>query len=218
MAGTLNLGHDASGSGTYNLNGGVLAISGLGAGSGTATFDFGGGTLQANTAFTASLPMTLTGTGGDANVNTAGHAVTLAGDFRAGGLTRRARAGLTLNGANTYTGTTTVQVGHCRSMPTTTTTNVLSNAGGVDVTGGFYWSWTIVPAGPCRQHGSKHVPRGLQQRRQRLPKNGQIRDALATGTAGLGLGWVDNATTHQVTIMPALYGDCTLDGVVGPAN
>ena len=45
---------------------------------------------------------------------------------------------------------------------------------------------------------------------------GQIRDTAATSS--VGLGWVDNATTHQVTVMPALYGDATLDGVVGPAD
>ena len=40
----------------------------------------------------------------------------------------------------------------------------------------------------------------------------QIYSTSATATQGLG--WVDNATTHQVTVMPALYGDCNLDGVV----
>ena len=29
---------------------------------------------------------------------------------------------------------------------------------------------------------------------------------------------MDNATTHQITITPARYGDATLDGVVGPAD
>ena len=33
-------------------------------------------------------------------------------------------------------------------------------------------------------------------------------------SASIGLGWVDNAATHQVTVMPALYGDANLDGVV----
>ena len=34
----------------------------------------------------------------------------------------------------------------------------------------------------------------------------------------IGLGWVDNTTTLQVIVMPARYGDATLDGVVGPAD
>jgi hypothetical protein len=40
----------------------------------------------------------------------------------------------------------------------------------------------------------------------------QLYSTAASNTTGLG--WVDNATTHQVTVMPALYGDCSLDGSV----
>jgi hypothetical protein len=40
----------------------------------------------------------------------------------------------------------------------------------------------------------------------------QIYSTSASTTQGLG--WVDNTTTHQVTVMPALYGDCNLDGKV----
>ena len=39
-----------------------------------------------------------------------------------------------------------------------------------------------------------------------------------TASASIGLGWVDNTTTHQVTIMPAVYGDANLDGVVNVAD
>jgi hypothetical protein len=42
--------------------------------------------------------------------------------------------------------------------------------------------------------------------------SGQIRDSSATTL--IGLGWVDNTTTMQITIMPAIYGDVNLDGVV----
>jgi len=34
----------------------------------------------------------------------------------------------------------------------------------------------------------------------------------------IGLGWVDNAATYEVTIMPALYGDANLDGVVDASD
>ena len=69
-------------SGTYNLNGGLLVLSSLSQGSGIAAFNFGGGTLQASAAMSGSLAMTLTGSGGNANVNSAGYAVSLAGDCR----------------------------------------------------------------------------------------------------------------------------------------
>ena len=85
----LYLGYSATGNGTYNLNGGVLAFSGLSGGSGSAAFNFGGGTLRAGAAFSSSLPMTLTGTGGNATVNTQSYAVTLSGiPLRHGGLTK----------------------------------------------------------------------------------------------------------------------------------
>ena len=51
VAGLLCFGHDTASSGTYNLNGGVLALHGLAAGSGTAAFNFGGGTLRADAGF-----------------------------------------------------------------------------------------------------------------------------------------------------------------------
>jgi fibronectin-binding autotransporter adhesin len=107
--GSLCLGKYASGTGTYNLNGGVLAAGGLAAGDGTAVFNFGGGMLFARSGFSSALPMTLTGEGGSATVDTNGCAVTLSGLLSgSGGLTKIGAGTLTLAGSNTYTGTTTV--------------------------------------------------------------------------------------------------------------
>ena len=59
--------------------------------------------------------MTLTGTGGNATVDTSGYTVTLSGvlsgTVSAGGLTKKGLGTLILNGANSYVGTTDVQVG-----------------------------------------------------------------------------------------------------------
>ena len=41
---------------------------------------------------------------------------------------------------------------------------------------------------------------------------GEIRDTSASGW--VGLGWVDNSSTHQITIMPTIAGDLNLDGSV----
>ena len=99
-------------SGTYNLNGGTLALNGLGQGSGSATFNFGGGTLKTNAAFTIGLPMTLTGTGGNANLNTNNYAVTLAGVLSGpGGLNKLGQGTLTLAAANVFSGQTTIAGG-----------------------------------------------------------------------------------------------------------
>jgi fibronectin-binding autotransporter adhesin len=112
VAGTVSLGDWVTGDGTYNLNGGVLALSRLKVGDGTATFNFGGGTLHPNGSLSSAMPMTLTGTGGNANVNTAGYSVTLSGQLSGpGGLNKLGTNTLTLCGANTYTGNTTVGTG-----------------------------------------------------------------------------------------------------------
>ena len=81
-------------------------------GAGTAAFNFGGGTLQASGALSTTLPMTLTGAGGNATVDTAGYAVTLSGQLSGpGGLDKLDTGTLTLSGANTYGGLTTVSGG-----------------------------------------------------------------------------------------------------------
>jgi fibronectin-binding autotransporter adhesin len=110
--GDLEFGRYSGSSGIYKLNGGTLILSSVTTGSGSATFNFGGGTLQASAPFSTTLPMTLTGIGGNANVNTAGNAVTLSGPLSGlGGLNKLGTNTLTLSGANTYTGNTTVSAG-----------------------------------------------------------------------------------------------------------
>ena len=97
---TLSLAYSAGSSGAYNLNGGLLNLTGLVAGSGTAAFNFGGGTLQAGASFSTTVPMTLTGSGGNAAVDTAGHTLTLSGSLSGpGGLTKTDAGALILAGS-----------------------------------------------------------------------------------------------------------------------
>jgi len=110
--GSLTFGSQSGSTGTYNLNGGKLIVASINSGSGTAAFNFGGGTLQASGTLSTYLPMTLTSIGGNANINTAGYAVTLSGQLSgSGGLNKLGTGTLTLSGANTYTGNTTVSAG-----------------------------------------------------------------------------------------------------------
>ena len=108
----LNLGNQTGSSGTYNLNGGVLAIAGLSQGGGAAAFNFGGGTLEATGPFSTGLPMTLTGSGGNATVDANGYAVTFSGNLSGpGGLVETGSGELMLSGTDTYSGGTTVSGG-----------------------------------------------------------------------------------------------------------
>jgi autotransporter-associated beta strand protein len=123
---TINGGNSGAGAwqGTYNLNGGTLAWGGgfnggPAGGLGVIYFNFNGGTLQF-TAGTAEGGWTSVNVmGGGATIDTMGNSVSYAdplaaGDGLGGGLTVMDSVGgglLTLNGANTYTGNTTVNGG-----------------------------------------------------------------------------------------------------------
>ena len=64
----------SSGTGVYNLDGGLLVLQSLNRGGGSASFNFNGGTLQAGSAgFNTSVPMMLGTSGGGATFDTAGY-------------------------------------------------------------------------------------------------------------------------------------------------
>jgi autotransporter-associated beta strand protein len=109
-ASSLSLGYSSGGSGTYDLNGGVLIASAISGGSGTAAFSFGGGTLEAGGSFTTSLPMTFAT---NAVIATPiGCAPALRGRLSASGGFLKADGGrLDLSGTNTYSGGTTLAGG-----------------------------------------------------------------------------------------------------------
>lgn len=116
-AGSLTVGFYTFGStATYNLDGGLLELSGsLTSNNGSAAFSFGGGTLGATAPWQSSLNMTLTGSGGNATVDTTGGSINLSGNLGGpGGLFKTGAGTLTLAGSNTYSGGTTVQNGTLR--------------------------------------------------------------------------------------------------------
>jgi MYXO-CTERM domain-containing protein len=110
----LLLGYDSGSTGTYNLNGGLLALSGSGLaqGSGSATFNFGGGTLGALAPWSSFVNMNLTGIGGNGVVDTTGGSISLSGNLTgSGGLTKIGAGTLILSAGNSYWGGTTVDAG-----------------------------------------------------------------------------------------------------------
>lgn len=104
---------------TFNLNGGTLTIGGIVAGNtgGTRVFNFNGGTLRPTlssmTFFDAGVASAANVLSGGAIIDTAGNDITIGQSLLdgGGGLTKNGAGTLALNGANTYTGATTVNAG-----------------------------------------------------------------------------------------------------------
>ncbi len=124
------------GTGTLNLNGGVLATSGVERWSSPSSFSAAGGTLRAttnNANILNGIGTAPLGTGG-LTVDSNGYAVGIATAFSgSGGLTKTGDGTLTLTGTQTYTGTTTVNggtllLGAADVLPTTNA--VVVNDGG----------------------------------------------------------------------------------------
>ena len=115
---TLTVSNAVGGTGTVNLDGGTLSANLLNKiSTGTAIVNLNGGTLQArqnNTAFMTGLNQANVKAGG-AVIDTNGFDVTvgqaLLDGTGGGGLTKNNAGKLTLTGANTYTGTTTINAG-----------------------------------------------------------------------------------------------------------
>jgi len=145
----LHQGNGSSVVNTFNLNGGTITVPSITAAnsSGTRTFNFNGGTLKAAAASTTFMAL---GTGsaaanvrnGGAIIDDGGFAIaisqpllhsSIAGDNATdGGLTKLGVGTLTLSGANTYDGNTTVKAGTLEfalaSVPTNATVSVSNSA------------------------------------------------------------------------------------------
>lgn len=115
----LRYAHPSTGGGTtnVNLNGGMLTVNQVLRHNGTANFNFNGGTLRANssqTAFMTGLTLASVKSGG-AVIDTQAYNVTIGQPLLdgggGGGLTKLGSGTLTLSGASTYTGATTISAG-----------------------------------------------------------------------------------------------------------
>jgi autotransporter-associated beta strand protein len=126
-------------------------------------------------------------------------------------------------GGSTYTGVTNVESGALQIDDASSATNVLTNVnaaahtGGTNVAGGFLVldcsSDSVNEASLANTvQGLLHAAYNGGHNSFQAGRDYQLYSAAASNR--IALGWVDNAATHQVTVMPALYGDANLDGVV----
>jgi autotransporter-associated beta strand protein len=121
-AGVLNVGNEVivgrdNGAGTFNLNGGTVNVAKISGGTGSATVNFNGGVLKAKrdeSNLIENLDVANVQSSGikvDSNGFTVATSQALTGT---GGLEKLGAGELTLSGANTYSGTTTVAAGVLR--------------------------------------------------------------------------------------------------------
>jgi uncharacterized repeat protein (TIGR01451 family) len=222
-------GDDSGFTGIFWQNYGTTYLTSPSAGSASATWWIDGGTFAANVSNNpTNQPIELGAlVGGGGTLTNVGSAVT----FEIGGnntnpstefdgiikdgsgsatvaLTKIGAGRLTLAGANTYSGVTTIASGALEIANASAVNTLLTNAGGVNNTGGFLmldYTAGNDPASTVLSLLTTAYNAGVNSF-----QSGQIRDSGAT--ISIGLGWVDNAATFQITIMPALYGDANLNG------
>jgi autotransporter-associated beta strand protein len=227
-SGILNLnGNNEGFSGTFSQSGSSTILGNANAGSGQATWQIDDGVLIAGVSGTINLGA-LSGNDGDVQSNSANGPVTFAigGNNRSTefdgviedvsssvALTKVGAGRLTLGGANTYTGVTTIQSGTLYiKNPTAVNTILSSNASsGVNNIDGFLILGYTADNDPVNT-----VVSLLAAAYNASFQTGQIRDTSAT--ASIGLGWVDRTATFQIIVMPALYGDANLNGQVTAAD
>ena len=185
-----------AGSGVLDLNGFNVTVSALTLANGVIESTRGNPTLA------ASSYAVMSGTISVALVDLPGTASTLS---------KSTAYGVLLSGQNTYSGLTTINDGSLE-IGANARPPVLTG-GGANVLGGslvFDYTTGDDPASVIQGLLATSYQNGFH----RDPSHPlQIFDSSATSP--MALGWADNGT-NQVMITPAIYGDATLDGVVGP--
>ena len=124
-------------------------------------------------------------------------------------LTKSGSGTAILNGANSYSGLTTVTNGTLQLGPAAQ--SPVLNLGGADIQAGkivFNYAGGSDPAAQIASILDTSYGNGFHPF-----TSGQIHSSTAV-TAGLALGWKDDATAQAVSVMYTLYGDADLSGTV----
>ena len=225
--GKLSVGY--SGSGTLNVsNGGTVCANTITGGSvstGVMSLNFDGGILKPYNASNAAWIITGSGSGnvyieeGCAQFDTSGYNMGIGLPLQHGGsnpidggVTKLGAGTLTLTGANTYTGLTTVKAGTLELGPSAQSP-VLTGAGANILAGSLAFDYTgSSPASAIQSLLATSYNGGVSSW-----TTGQF---LTSGSTSAGipvtLGWIDNGS--NVTVMATIAGDTNCDGSVNSTD
>jgi filamentous hemagglutinin family protein len=214
--GTLTLSGANTYSGGTSLNGGALLLNSAGAIGSTGSISFGGGTLQFSASNTTDYsPRFSTADNQQYSLNTNSQNVTLAGNLTSlgGSLTKLGVGTLSLSGANSYSGTSTITTGTLKAGSATafgTSAISLTSGAVLDLNG-----QTIASTGGLTLNGTG------------IGSGGALINSSATASSYAGLVALGSATSivggtgtialsNTGTITGATYG-LTLGGAMGGA-
>jgi fibronectin-binding autotransporter adhesin len=128
-----------------------------------------------------------------------------------GGITKIGVGNVTLRGSNSYTGTTAVQQGRLIAVGDNARAPIFTG-GGADITGGrLVLDYSPVDATNPAATVASTLDAGYDQPTKF--SSGALRTS-ATPDTTKGLGWRDDSTGKQVTVMYTYYGDSDLSGTV----
>jgi arylsulfatase len=165
--GNLVYGGNATGNGTYNLNGGILMLRSITNAhpGGTAVFNFNGGTLKPVASSTVFLPKLITANvqSGGAIIDTTNFNITIAQNLGgSGALTVLGSGVLTLSGADGYSGGTVISNGMLNVTGSLTGGGALTVAGGtLSGSGVIAGTVNVQPGGGVSPSGAGGVPTTL---------------------------------------------------------
>ena len=188
---------------TYGGGGGTLVFSSTVSGH---AFTFGGLNGSNNLSLVDNASNAVALSVGNNNAD-----VTYAGVLSGGGSLIKVGTGTQmLIGTNSYAGATTVQAGTLE-LDVNAQSPVLAGAGGANIQGG---KLVLDYTGTAPD---VFTPLKASYLASPSWSTGQLRNTTA-GTTGLTLGWKDDTTNMQVTVMATLAGDANLDGSVTGAD
>jgi fibronectin-binding autotransporter adhesin len=211
---------------TFNLDGGTLVagqiIKGTNGTTGTQTFNFNGGTLQSSassTTYMTGLTNAFVKAGG-AVIDTQAFNVTIGQDLltdvvsTGGGLTKQGAGTLTLTGANTYTGATTISGG----MLSVSSLANGGSASGIGASGNAAAN-LVINGGTLQYSGSVAAS---TDRSFTVGTTGATIDASGTGAGTLTIAGsstlATNAATTTLNLSGSNTGANTFSGTLSSAN